>query len=124
MATATFLFSDSVILYSPPVGEFLEEFREQIISRVQHVGPIANAVISQQLVQEEAAWDVQTAPTPQEALKRLFKALETAPPQSRESFLMILKLYEPKLMEELGESIPKFFLTFSLIQINNINILM
>lgn len=80
---------------------------------MQHVEQIANDVISQQLVQEEEALHVQSAQTPQEALKRLFQALETALPQNRETFILILRLHEPKLMEELGEFFPLGFPHFT-----------
>lgn len=80
---------------------------------MQHVGQIANDAISQQLVQDEAALHVQSADTPQEALKRLFQALETALSQSKESFLLILRLHEPELMEELGEFVPLGFPHFT-----------
>ncbi len=86
----------------PTVGDFLTEFKEQIITRATWVSDIAEAVISQSLIHEAAAQQVQAAPTQQEAMRLLFEALEREPPLNRVSFHLILRMTEPELIQELG----------------------
>lgn len=86
----------------PTVGDFLTEFKEQIIARATRVSDIAEAVISQSLIHEAAVAQVQAAPTQQEAMRLLFEALERQPPLNRVSFHLILRMTEPELIRELG----------------------
>lgn len=90
------------MLFFPTVGDFLTEFKEQIITRATRVSDIAEAVISQSLIHEVAAQKVEAAPTQQEAMRLLFKALEREPARNRVSFHLILRMTEPELIHELG----------------------
>ncbi|KAL0166189.1 hypothetical protein M9458_038033, partial [Cirrhinus mrigala] len=82
-------------------GDFLTEFKEQLIVRATRVSDIAEAVISQSLIHEAAVAQVQAAPTEQEAMRLLFEALEREPPLNRVSFHLILRMTEPELIQEL-----------------------
>lgn len=84
------------------VGDFLTEFKDVLIARATRVSEIAEAVISQSLIHDVAAQQVQGAPTQQEAMRLLFEALEREPPRHRVSFHLILRMTEPELIQELG----------------------
>lgn len=90
------------MLFFPKVGDFLTEFKEQIITRATRVSDIAEAVISQSLIHEVAGQKVEAAPTQQEAMRLLFEALEREPARNRVSFHLILRMTEPELIHELG----------------------
>lgn len=90
------------MLFFPIVGDFLTEFKEQIITRATRVSDIAEAVISQSLIHEVPAQKVEAAPTQQEAMRLLFEALEREPARNRVSFHLILRMTEPELIHELG----------------------
>lgn len=90
------------MFFFPTVGDFLTEFKEQIITRATRVSDIAEAVISQSLIYDAAAQRVEAAPTQQEAMRLLFEALEREPARNRVSFHLILRMTEPELIHELG----------------------
>lgn len=85
------------------MGDFLEEFREQIIAQVRLSGPIADAVISQHLIPEELAHSVRAAQTTQDQMRALFEAVERETPQTKLAFHLILRRKEPELMDKLGK---------------------
>lgn len=86
------------------MGDFLNEFKQEIITRTKRVGEITEAVSSQSLIHDGAIRQVQATTTDHEVMRMLFEALEIGPSQHRVSFHLILRMNEPDLIHELGKS--------------------
>lgn len=70
---------------------------------MRSAGSIVEAVISQQLITEDQVPAVRDALTLNGQMRALFDAIESASPQNRVGFHLLLTLKEPELMAELGE---------------------
>ncbi|MBN3309827.1 ASC protein, partial [Amia calva] len=83
---------------------FVNRHRAALIQRVSQVKPLADALLSQGLIQEETYTNICAAATRQDRMRELYAALHCTGDQAKAAFYTILKDAEPYLVEDLGKS--------------------
>ncbi|XP_066556083.1 NACHT, LRR and PYD domains-containing protein 3 [Amia ocellicauda] len=81
---------------------FVNRHRAALIQRVSQVKPLADALLSQGLIQEETYTNICAAATRQDRMRELYAALHCTGDRAKAAFYTILKDAEPYLVEDLG----------------------
>uniref|UniRef100_A0A4W5JLT6 CARD domain-containing protein n=1 Tax=Hucho hucho TaxID=62062 RepID=A0A4W5JLT6_9TELE len=83
--------------------EFVDEFRPQLIQRVNNVYAIADILFTKGMIGEEINANIIAAPTPQAKMRVIYEALNSGGPHVKAAFFTALKEKEPFLVKDLDK---------------------
>jgi hypothetical protein len=83
--------------------EFVDEFRPQIIQRVNNVFAIADILFTKGMIGEEINANSSAAPTRQAKMRVIYEALNSGGPHVKAAFFTVLKEKEPFLVKDLAQ---------------------
>ncbi|KAG9343933.1 hypothetical protein JZ751_013321, partial [Albula glossodonta] len=89
------------ILSVDPAVQFVDQHRAELVQRVTQVEPMADALITERLMQEEEYRKITTAGISQEKMRRLYVFLNSVGDTAKQAFYRILKERQPLLVQEL-----------------------
>ncbi|KAM9459002.1 uncharacterized protein ACWYII_010806 isoform 1-T3 [Salvelinus alpinus] len=82
-------------------AQFVDKYRSDLIQRVTMVMPIAEDLLSQNMIHEEVYSNISAARTNQDKMRVLFKALHSGGNKVKSAFLSMLREHEPNLVQDL-----------------------
>ncbi|XP_055721920.1 NACHT, LRR and PYD domains-containing protein 1 homolog isoform X2 [Salvelinus fontinalis] len=82
-------------------AQFVDKYRSQLIQRVTMVMPIAEDLLSQNMIHEEVYSNISAARTNQGKMRELFTALHSGGNKVKSAFLSMLREHEPNLVQDL-----------------------
>ncbi|XP_055721947.1 NACHT, LRR and PYD domains-containing protein 1 homolog [Salvelinus fontinalis] len=82
-------------------AQFVDKYRSDLIQRVTMVMPIAEDLLSQNMIHEEVYSNISAARTNQDKMRELFTALHSGGNKVKSTFLSMLREHEPNLVQDL-----------------------
>ncbi|XP_063051876.1 NACHT, LRR and PYD domains-containing protein 1 homolog [Engraulis encrasicolus] len=82
--------------------EFLKKNRARLIQNVSNVMPLADEMLSRDLINEEQYSKIKAEATDQDKMRCIFDALRSCGPPEKRLFFNILQDLHPSLLQELG----------------------
>ncbi|XP_038860311.1 NACHT, LRR and PYD domains-containing protein 1 homolog isoform X2 [Salvelinus namaycush] len=82
-------------------AQFVDKYRSDLIQRVTMVMPIAEDLLSQNMIHEEVYSNISAARTNQGKMRELFTALHSGGNKVKSAFLSMLREHEPNLVQDL-----------------------
>lgn len=84
-------------------SEFVDEFRPQLIQKVNNVFAIADILFTKGVIGEEINANISAAPTRQAKMRVIYEALNSGGPHVKAAFFTALKEKEPFLVKDLDK---------------------